>query len=301
MQVQDHAWLVVHHVLVVCIEQKGDQDAVHADRWFDDPWQVALVRFGVEICQVDLRVLLVDAQVVVGTVGHSLELAPAEWEVVLDVSGLLRVVREARFGVVVEPQALCLEAHNLDVPPHPFFSPVAEPFVVLLWLHEKLHLHKLELAHAEDEVAWGDLVAEGAALLRDAEGHAYARGVQHVLEVDEHALGSFGPQVDGRGGVFDGSHVGLEHQVEQPRCAQGAAALGAVVAGHVIGAPPLLAGAQTLAEGVDEVGEVPRGSPYLAGHDEGGVETDNVVAQVDHVAPPELSDGSLQRHARDWI
>ena len=41
--------------------------------------------------------------------------------------------------------------------------------------HEELHLHLLELARAEDEVAGGDLVAEGLADLGDAERRLLAR------------------------------------------------------------------------------------------------------------------------------
>ena len=64
---------------------------------------------------------------------------------------------------------------------------------------EELDLHLLELARAEREVARRDLVAEALAHLGDAERHADARAVEHVLEVDEDALGRLGPQ---EGGVF---------------------------------------------------------------------------------------------------
>jgi hypothetical protein len=59
-------------------------------------------------------------------------------------------------------------------------------------LDEELHLHLLELPHAEDELPRDDLVAEGLAGLRDAEGDLHARALLHVQEVHEDALCRFG-------------------------------------------------------------------------------------------------------------
>ena len=64
---------------------------------------------------------------------------------------------------------------------------------------EELDLHLLELARAEGEIARRDLVAKALADLGDAERNAHARAIEHVLEVDEDALGRFGPQ---KGRVF---------------------------------------------------------------------------------------------------
>ncbi len=76
--------------------------------------------------------------------------------------------------------------------------------------HEELHLHLLELARAEDEVAGGDLVAEALADLGDAEGGLLAPELEVVLEVQEDPLGGLGPQVDGRALLPDGPDRGLE-------------------------------------------------------------------------------------------
>jgi hypothetical protein len=54
------------------------------------------------------------------------------------------------------------------------------PLLVGARLDEELHLHLLELAGAEDEVAGRDLVAERLADLRDAERRLLARVVMHV-------------------------------------------------------------------------------------------------------------------------
>ena len=57
---------------------------------------------------------------------------------------------------------------------------------------EELDLHLLELATAEREVPRRDFVAKALADLGDAERNLHAGAVEHVLEVDEDALGRFG-------------------------------------------------------------------------------------------------------------
>ena len=86
--------------------------------------------------------------------------------------------------------------------------------------HEVLHLHLLELAHAEEEVPRRDLVAEALADLRDAERRLHAHRVGHVLEVDEDALRRLGPQERGRALVLHRADRRLEHQVEVARLGQ---------------------------------------------------------------------------------
>jgi hypothetical protein len=140
-----------------------------------------------------------------------------------------------------------------------------------------------------------DLVAERLALLRDAERDPHPRRVDDVLEIDEHALRGLGSEVDLRGELLDRAHVGFEHQVEHAGLVQRPAAFGALVARDVVGAPSLLARAEALAQGVDEVGEVAGSGPHLGGHDQGRFQADDVVAQVDHVPPPEVAHRSLHR------
>jgi hypothetical protein len=91
---------------------------------------------------------------------------------------------------------------------------VLEPALGLVGRDEVLHLHLLELAGPEDEVAGGDLVAERLADLRDAEGWPLARELQDVLEVDEDALCGLRAQVRGRAGLLHRADRGLEHEVE---------------------------------------------------------------------------------------
>src|SRR6266852_4886246 len=197
--------------------------------------------------------------------------------------------------MVVIAHAIFAQAQVLDVPAQTFVAPVVEPLVVLARLHEILHLHQLELAHSEDEVARRDLVAERLSLLGDTEWNPHPRRVDDVLEVDEHALSRLRSEVDLRRGVLDRAYMGFEHQVEHARLIQRPSALGASVALDVIRSPSLLACAQALAEGVDEVGEVAGGGPHRRGHDEGGFQADDIVAQLHHMAPPQIADRSLHR------
>ena len=153
------------------------------------------------------------AEVEVAAVRNALELLPADREQVLDVGGRDRVV--GQLGGVV-----CADAHMDWRRPssrcqlRPLLDPVLVPRRAVGRRHEELHLHLLELARAEEEVARRDLVAEALADLRDAERRLHAHRRDHVLEVDEDALRRLGTQIRARRVVGERSDVRLEHQVE---------------------------------------------------------------------------------------
>ena len=171
------------------------------------------------------------------------------------------------------------------VPAQPLGQPVLEPLLALGRRHEVLHLHLLELAGAEDEVLRRDLVAERLAHLGDAEGGLLPRRVEDVGEVEEHALGRLGPQVGHVALVLHRAGVRLEHQVEGPGLGQVVrAAVGADPVDLVL-APALVAVA-AVHQGVGEGGQVARGGPHRRRRQDGGVEPDHVVAQLDHRTPP---------------
>src|SRR6476620_7564168 len=110
-------------------------------------------------------------QVEVGPVGDTLQLTPLvadEAEPVLDVDGPLRIVRQLLLRVLEVPQVVPGDT-EIDVPVGPLVDPVLVPFLVRARLDEELHLHLLELASPEDEVARCDLVSEALADLTDAE------------------------------------------------------------------------------------------------------------------------------------
>jgi hypothetical protein len=154
----------------------------------------------------------VRGQVEVGAVGDALELAPlgtGEVEPVLDVHCPLRVVGELLLGVLEVAQVVGVDA-EADVPGGAVVDPPLVPRLVLAGLDEVLHLHLLELACAEDEVAGRDLVAERLADLGDAERRLAARRVHDVEEVEEDALRGLRPQVVQAGLVLDDAEKRLE-------------------------------------------------------------------------------------------
>jgi hypothetical protein len=190
------------------------------------------------------------------------------------------------------------------------------PLLVGARLDEELHLHLLELARAEDEVAWRDLVAEALADLPDAE-RRLAPGRRHDLpEVHEDALGGLRSQVGQTLLALDRAEEGLQQAVEHLRLGPGAfgAAVGAgddaevdgVRVGdallprvrllQVVGAKALVAGL-AFHQRVDELRDVSGGLPDRARKNDRGVQADDVVAPLDHGLPPLPLDVLLQLHA----
>src|SRR5207244_10537632 len=130
-------------------------------------------------------------QVEGAAVREPLELRPADRKEVFDVARRARVVR--KLVLLVRPYAqVALAQAVARVPAVALVDPVLVPAVGLVRRDEILHLHLLELARAEEEVAGRDLVPERLADLRNAEGRLAARELQHVLEVDEDGLRRLG-------------------------------------------------------------------------------------------------------------
>ncbi len=121
-------------------------------------------------------------------------------------------------------------------------------------------------------------------------------------EVDEHPLRRLGAQVGHARLVLDRAHVRLEHQVELPGL--GEALLAAVRTGRVVAqvvlAEPLVA-VQALDERVVEPGDVAARLPDLRGHDDRGLQADDVVAELDHRTPPGAADVAAQLDAEGTV
>ena len=180
-----------------------------------------------------------------------------------------------------------------------------EPLLGFGRRHEELHLHLLELARPEDEVAGRDLVAEGLADLGDPEGGLLAGELEHVLEVDEDPLSGLGAQVGDRTRLLDRSDRGLEHQVEVACLGQVAlvglaGVLGGLAPtgqfGEMVGSEALAAGL-AVDERVGEAGEMPRGLPDARVLEDRRVERHDVIALLQHGAPPLALDVALQEHS----
>jgi hypothetical protein len=128
-------------------------------------------------------------------------------------------VSQLLLRLLVESQVARVDAETRE-PVEAVVDPLLVRLLVLARAHEIFHLHLLELARAEDEVARRDLVAERLADLRDAERQLAPHGRLHVEEVDEDALRRLGPEVgEGRGVVLRRGRADgcAEHQVEGAR------------------------------------------------------------------------------------
>ncbi len=127
------------------------------------------------------------------------------------------------------------------MPAEPLAEPVLEPLCRVRGCDEELHLHLLELADAEEEVARCDLVPERLADLCDAERRLASRELGDVLEVDEDALRGLRAEVRRGALVLQCADVRLEHEVELPR-------LGEVAVGRLAGSLARFAAAARLVE-----------------------------------------------------
>jgi hypothetical protein len=122
-------------------------------------------------------------------------------------------VRPLLVGLFALAEVLLTQA-EVQVPVEALLDPVVVPLLVGARLHEELHLHLLELARAEDEVAWCDLVPEGLPDLGYPERHLDSARLQDVLEVDEDPLRRLGPQIRDVLRALHRPRIGLEHQVK---------------------------------------------------------------------------------------
>ena len=221
--------------------------------------------------------------------------------------------------MVAQAEVLVLQADG-EQPVVAEVAPILEPLKVGAGLAEELKLHLLELAHAEDEVARRDLVAEGFTDLADTERQLFARGALDVIEVDKDALRGLGTEVDGVLRILGHALEGLEHQVKLADV--GEVMLAAGGAGNVVlfdkvlhlllgegvdglgeleagfGAPVLddLVGAEALValaavhQRVGEAAEVTACHPGLRVHQDRGVKADVVGVLLHELLPPGVLD-----------
>ena len=111
------------------------------------------------------------------------------------------------------------------------------------------------------------------------------RRVEDGGEVDEDALGRLRPQVGLGARVLHRADVGLEHEVELARLGELSPIVFVPRPADLIGAKSLVA-LLALDQRVGEVLDVSRCLPDFGIHDDAGVDTDHVIAQLDHRAPP---------------
>src|SRR5205814_2754134 len=145
--------------------------------------------------------------VIVRAAGDAFDLAPAHWELVLDIVIAFGVVRRfLRLDIVgiradntrrrfmsdhFDANMLWLQVKGVLPPVEPPLAPAVVPFILRARPDKILHLHLFELAVAKDKVPGDDFVAEGFADLRNAERYLLAHRFLHVAEIDEDTLRGF--------------------------------------------------------------------------------------------------------------
>ena len=145
--------------------------------------------YGVVVLYFFLGVGLVLFEVVVASGVDAFEFFPSEGVGEVDVAGGVGVVGE--LGVGGDAELVCWYIECFGVEVEAFLLPIFEPFFVFTWWYEVLHFHLFKFAHAEDELAGDDFVAEGFACLGDAEGYFFSGGFLYLVEVDEDSLCGF--------------------------------------------------------------------------------------------------------------
>ena len=331
VQVQHHPGVaLIQLLLLVGVAEDSEERALHAQGWLDDVGDVPDVLLRVEVTQILAGGVDMLGQIVIRPIRHAPELAPAEGEAELEVRCGLGVEAQLLGIVVPEPQVFILHAQGQQEVVA-VGTPVIEPLKVGARLAEELQLHLFELTDPEDEVARGDLVAEGFADLTNAEWDLPAAGPLNVGKVHEDALGRLGPQVHRVLRVLGDALEGLEHQVELPDVRevvlaaggagdvvcldellhlrlregvqglfQGHAALVGPVLDELVGTEPLLA-LTAVHKGIGEAAQVPRGLPGHGVHQNGRVQAHVVGALLDKLLPPGLLDVVLQLHAQRTV
>ena len=330
MQVHNDADIALGDLfLIVGIAQESEGHAVGTEGGLDNVGDVMLVLFLIEVGHILAGSILMLGQVIVGTVGNTPKLAPAEGEEELKVGGCLGVEGKL-LGLMVAQAEVLLGHAEAEQPVTAEAAPVGKPLQIGAGLAEELKLHLLKLTDAEDEVTRGDLVTEGLTDLADTEGHLLTGGALDVLEVDENTLSGLGTEVNGGGGVLVNALEGLEHEVELADVGEvaltaagagdalfadvvdhilvghglnddvGDAVLGVVVLDELVGAVAHLTGL-AVDEGIVEGGNVTGGYPNLGVHKDSGIKTHVVGVLLHELLPPGALDVVLELNAERTV
>ena len=207
----DTTFAIGQLLLGIGVAHNTEEHAVDTDRGLDDVRSIALTGLRIEVLNLLTRIGSMLTEVEVGTRVDTLNFLETERHVEFDVCGSIGIV--SQFVVVVETIVLSTEAQS-QMPSHTGLLPLREPLQFGTGLHEVLHLHLLELTHAEDELTGNDFVTESLTYLCDTEGQLHATRFLHVQVVDKDSLCRLRTQVDCRSTIGSASDLGLEHEVE---------------------------------------------------------------------------------------
>ena len=155
MEVHDHTNIILavlvltDNLFIVSVAQNRQYAAFHAQRGLDDIGDIFhhVLTFTLAVNHLLTAGILMLGQVIVSTVGHAPQLAPAEGEQELKVRSGLGVEAKLLGVMVTEADIFVLQADGQQ-PVMAERAPIVEPLKVRAGLAEEFQLHLLELADA---------------------------------------------------------------------------------------------------------------------------------------------------------
>src|SRR5690606_37667113 len=96
----------------------------------------------------------------------------------------------SQFLMIVETVILLTQSER-QMPLQPCIFPILVIFHLLARTHEELHLHLLELPHAENELTGDNLIAECFSGLSYTKRNLHPSALLHIEEIHENSLRRF--------------------------------------------------------------------------------------------------------------
>ena len=296
VKTHDNALLALHFFLVVGVYQTDHAGAARPHGRLHDAGKDLFTASVVEVLQRLPGELFVLREIVVAAIVHTFDLPPSEGKLVFDIDRGPGVVGEL---LVFAPSELARRDADGGKPLPALLFPVFVPLFLGTGSDEVLHFHLFELARSEEKISGVDFVSKGLADLGDAEREFVSHCRLDIQEVDVRPLGGLRPHEHSRAILFDGTDVGLEHEVESARLGEHAL----IATRRALSGAALLVAEQILAETglaaaaihqrIGEVVDVSGGLPDTRVHQDAGVEALNVLA-IGHSTPPGLLDIAQQ-------
>ena len=287
MEFEHHPHIVLDLFLVISINQKRQGSAVTAAGRFNNIRIKFFIGHRIAIHKIlagELRVLF---EVVVGTIGNALKFRPAKREEILDIGAARRVMRQLVVGM--RPQAQLVLGHaQIEIPLQTGLDPVFVTFRGLFGPAEIFDFHLLEFAGAERKIARSNFVTERFADLTDTKRQFAVGGIHNIGKVDKNPLRGFGAHVDRGAGVFHGSQRCPEHKIESTRFGESSAAAPRTFAVFdMIRTQTTSAfGIPAVHQHIGKIGRVTRSFPGFGMHKNSRVQSDHIVAILNHGLPP---------------
>ena len=127
MQMQNHTGILfVNHFLVIGFYHNSEEQTFYAERRLDDIGNVSFIGLGVKVIQRFTAGVDVLGEVIIGSVRHAPEFAPAEREQIFKVGSCLGIETEFFRIVVTQTEIFLFDIKGIE-PVTAKASPVIEP------------------------------------------------------------------------------------------------------------------------------------------------------------------------------